>query len=171
MTDRDDQCGVNRGTPIKELRYSSVELDVLTVSRHYCSAFACPVRHGWLTAISTALSTFGHRRGPDIAVAILSVVQTMRGTRQSVFRFNGPDCPACAAFVSSHERALMAAFRATARGRREDAAAHAAILLEGNDPKPFLRALDTLAAQVFAPVSEVSTPQEQDSAPAPVGGR
>jgi len=138
-------CGTDRGTSVADLGYTAEQRHVLTVARHYFSSFAQPERQGWLSAISCALHLFGHDRGPEIAVATLAMVQTMRRTRQSTFRFNSPDCPACAAHVTPPERAMMSALRATAQGRDEAARAHAAILCEGNDAADFLRAVQCLA--------------------------
>lgn len=138
-------CGASRGTAVADLAYVAAELHVLEIARHYFCAFARPEGHTWLSAISTALHLFDHEQGPHVAVAVLSAVQTMRRTRQSMFSFNTADCGECASFVTHHERAFMAALRATARGDGDAAAAHAAILCEGNDTRAFLRALNMLA--------------------------
>jgi hypothetical protein len=149
-----DPCGADRGAPVADLGYTAGQRHVLNIARHYFSSFAQPERQGWLSAISSALHRFGHDRGPEIAVATLAMVQTMRRTRRSTFRFNAPDCPACAAHVTPQERAMMSALRATAQGRDEAARAHAAILCEGNDAADFLRAVRCLADRALIPPME-----------------
>jgi hypothetical protein len=158
-------CGADRGAPVADLGYTAEQRHVLTIARHYFSSFAQPDRQGWLLAISSALHLFDHDRGPDIAVATLAVVQTMRRARQSTFRFNAPDCPACAAHVTPQERAMMSALRATAQGRDDAARAHAAILCEGNDAADFLRALRCLADRArIRPIGQAPGDQTRDPA-------
>ena len=158
-------CGAGRGTPVADLDYTAAQRHVLTIARHYFSSFAQPERQGWLSAISSALHLFDHARGPDIAVATLAMVQTMRRARQSTFRFNAPDCPACAAHVTPQERAMMSALRATAQGRDGAARAHAAILCEGNDAADFLRALRCLADRArIRPIGQAPGDQTRDPA-------
>ncbi|MEM1429748.1 MAG: hypothetical protein AAGG09_09840 [Pseudomonadota bacterium] len=145
-------CGTHeRGTPVAELKYSPAERAVLAVARAYFNSFACPATQGWIGGISEALHAFGEERGPEVAVAVLSVVQCMRRARSSVFRFNSPDCPRCALFVTGHEQMLMAAARAAARGRLDAAGAHATLLCEGSDVRKFLKSLETLADKAFPP--------------------
>ncbi|MEM9198237.1 MAG: hypothetical protein AAGD12_10330 [Pseudomonadota bacterium] len=144
-----DQHG--RGTPIASFAYTDQEKAVLAIARHYFTSFAAPQCHGWISGISCALCVFGDRRGPEIAVAVLSAVQAMRRARRSTFCFNSPDCDTCAAHVTPHEQTLMSALRATAGQRREAAQGHAALLCEGNPVAPLLRALETLADRALQP--------------------
>lgn len=163
-------CGADRGAPVADLGYTAEQRHVLTVARHYFSSFAQPERQGWLSAISAALHLFGHARGPEVAVATLAMVQTMRRSRQSVFRFNSPDCPACAARVTPQERAMMSALRAAALDMDDAARAHAAILCEGNDAEDFLRAVGCLADRAL-PRPAARAPQDRRRDKAVAAGR
>lgn len=139
-------CGAHgRGTPVASLGYNERERAILAIARYYFVSFAAPEQQGWIAGISTALSSFGDVRGPEVAVAVLATVQTMRRARHSTFRFNSPECPICSQHVTPHEMALMSALRATARHRVEAARGHVALLCEGNEARPLLKALDTLA--------------------------
>lgn len=142
-----------RGTPVAALGLDARERAVLDILRHYCVSFAAPAREGWVTAIRAALDAFGEARGPHVAVAALAALQVLRRTRASGFRFNTPDCPDCAGFVTGHERLLIAALRAAAAGRDEAARAHADLLCEGNGGGRVAAALSVLAetARIRAP--------------------
>jgi hypothetical protein len=148
MSDCNDAA---RGEPIGQLGYSPEERALLGVIRHYCSSFATPEREGWIAAIASALGSFGDERGPDIAIATLGALQAIRRSRQSHFRFNAADCPACSARVSGHEKLLMSILRATRRGQAESARALALLLCEGNDPAPVVRAMQILVDRSFVP--------------------
>jgi len=152
MTESTPSCpGRMRGDPIAALGYTSVEMSVLAITRHYFASFAAPERQGWIAAIAAALSSFGDDRGPDVAVAVLSVIQSMRRTRRSVFCFNAADCVGCSRFVTGHERLLMSTMRAVLRGRTEAAQAYATLLCEGNDTRPLIATIEVLAEKAIAP--------------------
>ncbi|MEM9047105.1 MAG: hypothetical protein AAGC92_00170 [Pseudomonadota bacterium] len=157
--DRCEPCSHGRGTPIAAFAYSDREKAVLAIARYYFTSFAAPEQQGWIAGISTALSRFGDVRGPEIAVAVLAAVQTMRRARLSTFRFNAPDCPVCATYVTPHEQTLMSALRAIARYRYEAAQGHAALLCESNESRPLLNALDTLADRAFERPEPVTAPR------------
>ncbi|MFP4275061.1 MAG: hypothetical protein ACLFRU_08550 [Paracoccaceae bacterium] len=152
MTKPKTPCpGPGRGQPLADLGYGARERAVLAVARHYCVSFAAPERQGWISAIAAALEGFGDDQGPHVAVATLAVLQTLRQARRAGFRFNAPDCPACAAFVTGHERLLMSALRALARDEPEAARAHAMLLCEGRAEQRVTDALAILARQAITP--------------------
>ncbi|MEM0936028.1 MAG: hypothetical protein AAGJ91_09005 [Pseudomonadota bacterium] len=152
LPNTDRTCGIeDPGHPISDLGYGPRECAILTIARGYFSSFASPERQGWTFAIYHAVNAFGEARGPDVAVAVLSVVQCMRQARTSVFRFNSHECRRCAAHVSGHEQMLMAAMRAAARGRMDAASGHATLLCEGSDVQKLLRALQLLAEKALPP--------------------
>ena len=151
-----DDCKKTRGEPIAALRYRQYEESILAVLRYYCANFAAPERQSWIAAISVALSDFGSARGPDVAVAALGVMQSIRRTRRSNFVFNCADCSVCSTFVTGHERLLMSAVRAVSRGRRDAAMAHATLLCEGNEAKAVVLAIEVLIDRIF--------PEETDGA-------
>lgn len=146
-------CPVDdRGTEIAGLGYTLEDQAILTIARGYFSAFADPLSFGWTQAIHHAILSFGDERGPDVAVAVLSVVQCMRQARTSVFHFNAWDCPLCAVCVTAHERLLMSSVRAATRRQMDAAQAHAQILCEGGDTDPLLRALRVLSTKTHPSV-------------------
>ena len=147
MTDCHDRDG---GEPIAALGYGADELSVLAIARHYCASFAMPERQSWIAAISVALSDFGDDRGPETAVAVLGVLQSIRRIRRSHFRFNAADCAVCSTRITGHERLLMTALRAVRRDQGEAALAHAMLLCEGNDARPVVRALAVLVDRALA---------------------
>lgn len=158
MTDCQDS---GKGEPIWRLGYTPEELAILAVMRHYCTSFAMPDRQTWVAAIMTSLSDFGDDRGPETAVAVLAVLQSVRCIRRSHFHFNAADCAACSTRVTAHERLLMSALRAVRRDRREAALAHATLLCEGNDARPVVRALGVLADRAFADCPATTAPGGQ----------
>lgn len=152
-----DHCGQSRGEPIVALGYTDDEEAVLSILRQYCATFAAPDRQSWIAAISLALSEFGTARGPDVAVATLGVMQSIRGTRRSSFIFNSADCSVCSMFVTGHERLLMSAVRAVSRGQREAALAHATLLCEGNDAHAVVLAMEVLVDRIVPGQSGLTT--------------
>lgn len=154
MSSRPEQmpCNVSdRGVPIADFSFNEGEFAILTIARHYFTSFSEPQTQGWMWAISEALDVFDHNRAPHVAVAVLTVVQAMRRSRRSTFRFNSPTCPVCSRYLSLSERGLMNTLRASARGQADAAIAHAMLLCEGNDVRPMMVALDGLVAQAFPP--------------------
>jgi hypothetical protein len=160
----------DRGEPIAALGYTTAERSVLAILRHYCASFAVPDRHGWIAAISVALADFGDDRGPAMAVAALGVLQSVRRVRRSAFRFNAADCAACSAFVTGHERQIMAALRATLRGQGEAARAHATLLCEGNDAGGVVRAMGVLADLIHTRAAPTPSLANLSPEPAPSAG-
>ncbi len=142
-TDGEGRCTSPRGTPLIELGYAPRELSVLVIARHYFRTFAEPQGQHWMTALTAACDIFGTAEGPRAAAAVLVAIQAMRQARRSVFRFNAPDCPCCAAHVSDHERLLLGALQAVARGER--GTPQAVLLVECNPAGPFEAALSHAA--------------------------
>jgi len=143
-----------RGAPIGSLGYSADDHGILTIARYYFHSFADPAGQGWIGAVSASLQYFGDRQGPAVAVATLGVVQAMRRSRWSMFRFNSADCPRCAAHATAHEQQLMAVIRAIEQGRIAAAEAHVHLLCEGNDIRAVLRAMQTLVADMCGTTSD-----------------
>jgi hypothetical protein len=168
MTDCHDS---ERGEPIAGLGYTPEELSLLAITRHYCGSFAMPERQSWIAALSVALADFGEDRGPETAVAVLGVLQSIRRIRRSHFRFNAADCAVCSTRVTGHERLLMTALRAVRRDQSAAALAHATLLCEGNDAWPVVRALEVLAERVFArPAAVAPSAAPQSMAQVPSAG-
>lgn len=131
------------------LGYTTDERGVLTLARFYFQSFTNPQDQSWLNAVGHALQQFGHQDGPNIAVAVLAVVQTMRRSRMSVFQFNCAECRTCSVYVTAAERTFMSIIRAAAANNAEAAEGHAMILCEGNDTVPLVRAAFTLVQLLY----------------------
>ncbi len=142
-------CATERGVAARDLAFTEREFAVLQIARHYFASFAAPESQGWMRAIVAALDAFDHDTGPHVAVAVLSVVQTMRQTRKTPFRFNTPGCALCSGYLTVSERVLMNAVRCAATARAEAAHAHASFMCDGNDVRALMRALDALADAAF----------------------
>lgn len=131
------------------LGYTGDERGVLTLARFYFQSFTNPEGQAWLNAVGHALQQFGHQDGPNIAVAVLAAVQTMRRSRMSVFQFNCPECASCSLHVTAAERGFMSIIRAAAANNAEAAEGHAMILCECNDTVPLVRSAFTLAHTLY----------------------
>jgi hypothetical protein len=138
------RCAQRSSTPLAELRFDEAEQAVLAVARHYFRSFAAPDTQSWIGGIGAALSLFDHARAPQVAVATLGAVQSMRRARRSRFHFNDPGCAHCAAGVTAHERGFLGTLACMRRGACDRASGHAVILCEGNDHVAFLRTMGTL---------------------------
>ena len=106
----------------------------LGVARGFFQSFAHPPSQGWMGASAAARAAFPEPVAPGAVLAVLGVLQALRGARRSTFRFANPGCPCCAAVLTERERGLMASLRALREGRPDAARAHALLLLEGQDP-------------------------------------
>lgn len=134
------------GRPLAELGYRFEERAVLTLSRLFFATFAVPQSQSWMEALHMAETLFGPEQGPRIATAVLNAVQTMRGVRLSVFRFNAPKCACCSGYVTPQEEGFMRVLRATSRGDADAARAHAMLICELGDVTGVVSAFETLVA-------------------------
>ena len=146
-------CAARLSTRLAELPFDASERAALIIARHYFRSFAAPETQSWIAGIGSALVHFDQDRAPQVAVATLAAVQSMRQARRSVFRFNDLGCARCAAGITAHERAFLSMLAGIRRGRSDRASGHAVILCEGNDHAAVLRALGTLAS-LLPPVGQ-----------------
>lgn len=116
------------------------ERALLQVMRYFFQSFTQPETQGWIMAFRAALQHFPHDQAANIALASLSVLQTMRMSRREAFRFSNPDCAACCEVLCDDERQLIGIVAATRRGQRSRAHTHALLICEGNDTVPVLNA-------------------------------
>lgn len=73
------------------------------------------------------------------------MVQAMRFSRKSTFRFSNPYCDCCRVRISTSERHIMETIRALAEGDAVTARTNALVLCEGYETEPFLRAAANLS--------------------------
>ena len=130
---------------VAEIGYTAVELDVLTLARHFFRGFSEPGTHGWRDAFRHGVARQGAEAGPRLAMAVLDAIEAMRLARDGCFRFSNPCCRCCAIHVTRHEETFMSACRAAGQGRWDAVRAHALLLCEGGDASGFVAAVETLA--------------------------
>lgn len=133
----------------EEARFDALESALLDIARLYWQTFAAPGSQSWIRALKQAQQQFGPSRGGEVGLMILAVVQAMRTSRSSCFRFNNPDCRFCAAIVSEHERQFMNVFRAVRGGHIGPARTHAMILCEGNNTDAFIASMTVFAKETY----------------------
>jgi len=136
MIQSNEDCG--RTMAPKDCLLSDLQLDrdmqgVLRLTRLYMQTFAMPDTMAWVAALANAEEIYGTDHGPQIAVQCLRALQSVRRSRRSVFQFNSPTCPTCAAIVTEHERRLMNAIVGCQTCTEGQARLELMMLCEGND--------------------------------------
>lgn len=136
-------CGGSDGArPLTEL--DEHELACLDIARRFCLSFANPAIPGWESAIDCAVGRFGDRRGSQVAVAILSVLRTMRVSRRDTFVFNSPRCRTCSETLTRDEERLIGTIRSASAGRFGSTEVDAMILCQGNGVDAYVAAVRNL---------------------------
>jgi len=144
---RSDEHDPQPGTHhLQAFDYSPVQIAILEIMRFYFVAYADPQRNAWEMAFEHGQRVFGTTRGPVMAARVLDVVQAMRFSRKSTFRFSNPYCECCRKRISNSERHILDAICALDRGDTVGAMASALVLCEGFDTEPFLDAAKKLSA-------------------------
>jgi len=118
---------------LQSLALPPVMETALDVMRCYFSAFAHPPSQGWLGAMEWSAAAIGVRSGPQMAFALLRLVQAMRASRRSAFRFSNPACPGCRGIVTETEARLLSLIDDMRHGRTSSAHANAMLLCEGGE--------------------------------------
>lgn len=139
--------------PIHLLGLDPAERALLGIARLMFQTFSPADVGDWIAALTRAEAAFGPAQGAMIFARLARLLQCMRQSRRSVFLFNNPACPGCAAIVTEHERRLMLALVAARQGQAARAAIEVMMLCEGNEIDRVLAALDDLAiAMMGAPL-------------------
>ncbi|EET47261.1 hypothetical protein [Thalassobium sp. R2A62] len=151
MTKSSTNLHCNRVLQSKEIMLSDADLDaveahILTIARFYFQSFAVPESHSWIGALQESEAAFGDIKGPLVGTRLLGALMAVRQARKSVYCFNSPTCPDCAAIVTEHERRFTTAIRAIRTGRKGHAKTELMMLCEGNDTRPSLDALTRLVS-------------------------
>src|SRR5690606_10456796 len=92
--------------PVESLGIDRFEAGLLSVLRHFMTSFAKPESQAWQHAHAVACERWGVVRGPQIAHALLAVIQTLRQERRREFRFTGPLCLECRKLCTKDEAAF-----------------------------------------------------------------
>ena len=120
----------------------------LDIMRCFFTAFASPASQGWIGAQEGSVAAYGLRDGPRMALALLRLVQALRGARRSPFRFSNPGCAHCRQVVTDTEARLIALIQEMRRGGGSALHVHAMMLCEGGDAAPLLIQA-RIAAELF----------------------
>ncbi|MEL6100886.1 MAG: hypothetical protein AAFR68_06170 [Pseudomonadota bacterium] len=130
---------------MSELHLDADDLGFLTAARYFCVSFAQPETSAWVYAMLSPTHFFSNGDAAEKLRRCLAVVQDMRTTRRSVFRFSNPRCADCAAIVTQDERHLLQLVQHSRAGRKSHAASSAMLLCEGYDTDGVLRAASCFA--------------------------
>ena len=158
------ECGRKmdeKDSHLSDLNMSPNYQSILQIMRLYMQSVSHPSSMAWMAALSGAETAFGPTSGPQIAARTLEVLQQVRMSRKSVFRFNSPTCPCCCQIVTEPERRFMLALDSTNSGAA--AKMELIMLCEGNDVTLALNAmncLNQLIAEFLA--SDMQTPRPAD---------
>jgi len=128
----------------------------LALLRLHFQTFAAPETQGWLTALRLATTNVGPRAAGPLCYDLIALVQVLRSTRQSMFRFNPEGCACCRVWLTPEERLLMQMLGHLRHGRTGRARTVAQLLCDGT-PADDLIAMAEIYLRRHAP----------DPAPAP----
>lgn len=129
---------------LADQNYDQDEVAILHLSRLYFLAHTDPMKPHWDAAMDFSELMFGPEYGPLIAYCVTEVLQNMRESRKTTFRFTNPCCAKCAARLTNNERLLTSTISAFRKGDSLRAKMNALILCEGFDSGPMLKAIGRL---------------------------
>jgi hypothetical protein len=141
--------------PVETLELDPFETGLLAVLRHFLTAFAHPESQAWQTAFALACERWGTARGPQIAMGVLPVLQSLRGARRGAFDFANPLCVTCRDYVTGTEAAFMQMLQAMRRDRTDLARGAVLILTEGTMDPGLIQAALAFAARHPAETREM----------------
>lgn len=133
--------------PVEALALDAFETGVLAVLRHILTAYSRPETQAWQTAFQLAAERWGEARGSQIAMAVLPVLQALRGARRSDFDFANPLCVTCRAYATGTEAAFMMMLQAMRRDRTDRARPAVLALTEGTMDPGLIQAALAFAAR------------------------
>lgn len=119
-----------------EVHLDSLHLDpfgrlTLALMRFHFQTFAAPETHGWLLALRCATAHVGPRAAGPLCWDIVTLVQTLRSSRSTAFRFNSEGCACCRVWLTTEERQMMELVQALRQRRTGRARAVVQMLCEG----------------------------------------
>jgi len=150
--------------PVETLGLDDFETGLLSVLRHFLTAYARPETQAWQFAFSVAAERWGSARGPQIAMGLLPVLQSLRGARRGPFDFANPLCETCRTYVTGTEAAFMTMLQAMRRDRSDQARPAVLALTEGTMDPGLIQA--ALAFSARHPAEDPSVPVWDDERPA-----
>ncbi|MEM6441000.1 MAG: hypothetical protein AAF763_15045 [Pseudomonadota bacterium] len=140
--------------PLADLRLGPLSEAALQVMRFCFTTFAQPNSQAWIGAQEWAVASAGETKGSKLAFRCMRLVQALRMSRRTPFRFSNPTCPQCRAVVTETERRLMLVVGHLQREERSAAYAEAMLLCEGSAAAPLLAAADALGELLDARAPE-----------------
>lgn len=132
------------------------EIVVLQTMRLLCMSYANPASHAWEGAFENCVAEFGPKHGPQIGLAVMNCIRSLRSTRKTGFGFVDPSCPCCRHCLAQHEYHFMKLLKAQGADDGLDRQSCALVLCEGEEPDVFLRNMKTLADRL----AEFSSPRK-----------
>ncbi|MCV0425716.1 MAG: hypothetical protein K5905_09595 [Roseibium sp.] len=156
----------SRRVSISDAGLSHAERIVLRSLRLICLSYANPGCFTWENAFETCSKSFGPIYGPQLGVATMNAMRSLRTTRATSFRFTNPDCPCCRETLAEHEVQFMNLLKAERNGGGLTAQTNALMLCEGTHSRPFLQAMKELAGML-----NNLEPKQRAESPTPVRKR
>jgi hypothetical protein len=147
--------------PVETLGLDTFETGLLAVLRHFLTAYARPESHAWQHAFTVAGERWGLTKGPQIAMGLLPVLQSLRGARRGAFDFANPLCEICRTYVTGTESAFLQMVQAMRRDQTEMARGAVLILTEGTMDAGLIQAALAFAARHPAEARETTRATEE----------
>ncbi len=140
-------AGTMRHGQPDEVHLDSLILDpfgrlTLALMRFHFQTFAAPETHGWLLALRCATAHVGPRAAGPLCYDIATLVQTLRSSRSTAFRFNSEGCACCRVWLTTEERQMMELVQALRQGRTGRARAVVQMLCEGAQGEQLIAATE-----------------------------
>lgn len=133
-----DHAGHGHSRPGKpdEVALDSLNPDLfarltLALMRWHFQTFAAPDSQGWLTALRCATTHVGPRAAGPLCYDLVALIQALRSTRSSPFRFNPEGCACCRVWLTPEERLLLELIAALRQGRKGRAQTLVQLLCDG----------------------------------------
>lgn len=117
---------------------------MLAIFRQFLLAYTDVKQPHWERAFEISVTAHGANNGPRIAFGLLRILQAVRASRKTVFRFINPCCENCAANLSDYERHLMRTISFVRNGDMSSAQMEALLLCDGFDTRPTLQMIGEL---------------------------
>ena len=139
--------GATREGQPDEVHLDSLSLDpfgrlTLALMRFHFQTFAAPETHGWLLALRCATAHVGPRAAGPLCYDIVTLVQTLRSSRNTAFRFNSEGCACCRVWLTTEERQMMELVQALRQGRTGRVRAVVQMLCEGAQGEQLIAATE-----------------------------
>lgn len=131
--------------------FARLSLDLM---RYHFQTFAVPHSQGWLRALIRATAVVGPQAAGPLCYDVVTVIQTLRVQRSSVFCYSNPDCALCCTVLTSDERRMtdvLEGIRARMPGRAQAAAM---ILCEAGDADLLVAAIQVYVTRHAGPLAE-----------------